>query len=58
MPEMKMTLIYKVCLNSKDDSHDSEKPMRRTLVMLVIQGQSQSQGDVNKHEINYGNNDV
>ena len=32
--------------------------MRRTLVMLVMQGHGQSQGDVNKHEMNDGNNDV
>ena len=45
-------------LNTKDDSHDSEKA-NETNAGDACQGHGQSQGDVNKHEIcMYGNNAV
>ena len=49
--------LYKVCLNTKNDSHDSEKA-NKTDAGNACHGHDQSQGDVNKHEINDGNNDV
>ena len=47
----------KVCLNTKDDCHDSEKTIETDAVDACL-GHSQSHGNINKDEIIGGNNDA